>query len=293
MQRSGEEMKILRPKQKYIVKTTSAPDGTEILDGENYAGFPIVPLYANKKHLSALHGKRNSIDALDLARSNMVNNVDEGNLIYWVLTNCGGMDDIDDAKFIEQLKTTHVTHADGDAGAAAEAHTVEAPFEGTKVTIDDLEDALYQDFQAFDAQGMTASDLSATAIRAGYTRLDMKVDKIEREVTRFIRGILKLAGIDDTPSYQRNKLFNTMEETQTILMQAEHLPEKYIVQKLLTINGDIDMYEEILEELEDADANRLKDAERRLKEMQTEQGQQNDQQDQQDEDGQPEEGADE
>ena len=51
-------------------------------------------------------------------------------------------DDLDDAKFIERLKTTHVSHADGDNGAKAEAHSVEAPFEGTKVTIDDLEDAL-------------------------------------------------------------------------------------------------------------------------------------------------------
>lgn len=68
----------------------------------------------------------------------MVNNVDEGNLIFWVLTNCGGMDEQDDTKFIERLKTTHVAHADGDEGAKATPQSIEAPFQGTKATIDML-----------------------------------------------------------------------------------------------------------------------------------------------------------
>ena len=64
----------------------------------------------------------------------MVNNVDEGNLIYWVLSNCEGMDDLDDVRFVERLKTLHVAHANGDDGARAEAHTLEAPFTGTEAT---------------------------------------------------------------------------------------------------------------------------------------------------------------
>lgn len=68
----------------------------------------------------------------------MVNNVDEGNLIYWVLSNCNGMDDLDDARFIERLKTTHVAHANGDDGAKVDSKTIEAPYEGTSSTIDML-----------------------------------------------------------------------------------------------------------------------------------------------------------
>lgn len=286
IRRSGKDMEVLKEKQPYIVHVSKADDGTEITEGENYSGFPIVPLYSNKKHTSALHGKRNTIDALDLGRSNMVNNVDEGNLIYWVLTNCGGMDDLDDAKFIERLKTTHVSHADGDNGAKAEAHSVEAPFEGTKVTIDDLEDALYQDFQAFDANSLTANDMSATAINSAYTRLDMKCDKIERQVTRFINAILELAGIDDAPSYTRNRIINRMEETQTITMQAEWLDEEYITKKLLSINGDIDQYEDMVKRKDAEAADRLKKAEARLKALEAEKAPDNGQ-----EDNQPPEGG--
>lgn len=78
----------------------------------------------------------------------MVNNVDEGNLIYWVLSNCNGMDDLDDAKFVERLKTTHVAHANGDDGAKVESKTIEAPYEGTSSTIDMLKKKLYEDFSA-------------------------------------------------------------------------------------------------------------------------------------------------
>ena len=275
IKRKGQDLLILRPKRAYKQRIQgSQADGQQIVDGENYAGFPVVPLYANKSHKSALIGRRNTIDALDLATSNMVNNVDEGSLIYWVLTNCGGMDDLDDARFIERLKTLHVSHADGDAGASATAHTVEAPFEGTKVTIDMLEDRLYADFQAFDAKSMTAADMSATAIRAGYTRIDLKTDKIERQMTRFILGLLNIAGIKDKPSYQRNRLLNEMEETQKYTMQAQWFDDDYIRQKLLALNGDIDMLEEISKRMDAEDANRLKDLEKRLKEMEA-QGEEN------------------
>lgn len=258
IKRNGEDMIVLQEKQKYV-KTfkQSEADGTVIVDERNYDGFPIVPMYANKQKQSSLVGKRNTVDALDLASSNMVNNVDEGNLIYWVLTNCGGMNDLDDAEFVSRLKTLHVAHADGDAGSKAEAHSVEAPFEGTKVTIDMLINRLYDDFQAFNSAAVTASNQSATAIKASYVPLDLKADKIEREVTRCINGILAVAGIDDKPTYTRNQIINKTEETQRILQQAEWFDEEYIRKSLLTINGDIDQYEEIVQRMDAEDLNRL------------------------------------
>lgn len=264
-QKKGEEMVVVQEKRPYKIKTTGTKaEGAINSDGENYNGFPVVPLYSNKAHKSALNGHRNTIDALDIARSSMVNGVDEGALIYWVLTNCGGMDDIDDAKFIERIKTSHVAHADGDAGATAEPHTIETPFEGSKVTVDMLIDQLYDDFQAFDAKSMTAADMSATAIKAGYSRLDMKTDKIERQVTRFVNGILSLAGIDDNPTYQRNQMINATEETTRILQQAEYFDEEYITKKLLAINGDVDMYDEIMKRKDDENMRRLKELEDKL-----------------------------
>lgn len=248
IQRKSEDMEVLVPRRGYILITKHDDgNGTEIYDGENYPSFPIVPLKNGEDALSELAGKRNTIDALDLCTSNMVNNVDEGNLIYWVLTNCGGMDDLDDAKFVERLKTLHVSHADGDDGAKAEAHTLEAPYNGTSATIDMLKRKLYEDFQAFDSSAVSAGNQTATAIAASYTPLDLKVDDFEASMTEFILGILALAGIDDEPSYTRSKIINRAEETQTILMGAEYYDDEYITKKLLTINGDADQYDALME----------------------------------------------
>ena len=246
-QPKNKDMEIMQAKRRYKRIVRMAEVGaTEIYDGENYDGLPIVPLKNNRRSLSEICGKRNTIDALDLASSNMVNNVDEGNLIYWVLSNCNGMDDLDDAKFIERLKTTHVAHADGDDGAKVTPQTIEAPYDGTNATIDMLKRKLYEDFQCFDAAAVSAGNQTATAIKASYVPLDLKTDKFESEVTRFIVEILRLAGIDDTPSYTRNQIINKAEETQSLLMGAQYYDDEYITKKLLTINGDIDQYEDMM-----------------------------------------------
>ena len=247
-QPKNKDMSVLQEKRSYKLVIRKAEVGeTEIYDGGNYPSFPIVPLKNNKRCLSEIVGKRNTIDALDLASSNMVNNVDEGNLIYWVLSNCNGMDDLDDAKFVERLKTTHVAHANGDDGAKVESKTIEAPYEGTSSTIDMLKKKLYEDFLAFDSSAIsTTSNQSATAIKASYIPLDLKTDKFEAEVTRFIVEILRIAGIDDKPSYTRSQIINKLEEIQALLMGAAYYDDEYITKKLLTINGDIDQYEDMM-----------------------------------------------
>lgn len=176
----------------------------------------------------------------------MVNNVDEGNLIYWVLTNAGGMDDIDDQRFLERLKTLHVVHTED--GVDATPHSIEAPFNGTQATIDMLQKRLYQDFQAFDASAVSAGNQTATAINATYVPMDLKVDNKEPHVTKAINALLDIVGITDEPSYTRNKLINKQEEMQTLLMAAPYLTDEYITTKALTIMGDPDMAEDIIKQ---------------------------------------------
>lgn len=251
IKRSGEDMEELIAKRPYIVHTIGSKvdraRGEAIYQFENYPGFPIVPLMNNDSMKSELCGKRNTIDALDLATSGMVNNVDEGNLIYWVLTNAGGMDDLDDQRFLERLKTLHVVHTED--GVEATPHSIEAPFDGTQNTIDTLQKRLYQDFQCFDSSAVSAGNQTATAIEATYVPLDLKVDSYETQVTKFINGIMMLAGIDDELSYTRNKLINKQEEMQTLLLASQYLDDEYITTKVVTILGDPDMASEILKRL--------------------------------------------
>lgn len=244
----GGGMEVKQEKRDYIIHATGNDiEGNVIYSGENYDGFPIVPLKNNDDCTSEFYGKQNTIDALDLCTSGMVNNVDEGNIIYWALQNCGGMDEVDAAKFLERVKTSHIAFMDGAGeGATAEPHSIEAPYVGTQTAIDTLTKRLYEDFQAFDASAVTAGNQTATAIKASYVPLDLKADRLEGQLTRFINGILKLAGIDDRPTYTRNQIVNRQEEMQTLMMAAPYADDEYMTTKALTILGDADMVEDVL-----------------------------------------------
>lgn len=252
-----EEMIIMQDKRPYKVKVAISPiDGMTITPADPFPGFPIIPLKNNDEMKTTLEGKQNTVDALDLAESNMVNNVDEGNLIYWVLKNYAGMDDIDDSKFLQRLKTVHTIHVDG-MDADAQPHSVEAPFEGTEATISMLKHQLYEDFQAFDVTSVQAGNQTATAIKANFFNLDLKTDKFEAQVTRTILGILKLVGIDDEPAYTRNKLVNSQEEIQSVLLAGDYLDDEYITKKILNILGDADQFDEIQARKADQAMNRI------------------------------------
>lgn len=251
-----KEMQVLVEKRPYIlnIKETAA-DGATIYDGENYPTFPIVPLKNNRAMKSELCGKRNTIDALDLALSNMVNNVDEGNLIYWVIKNAPGMDDLDIQKFTERIKTLKVVQTED--GVDVDAHTLEAPVSSNQQAIDALYKQLYTDFQCFDSTAVTAGNQTATAIKASYVPLDLKTDKFERQVTKFIKGIMALAGVEGDPTYTRNQIINKQEEIQSIVLAAQYLDDDYITSKILTILGDIDQFEDIQHRKQNNETNRF------------------------------------
>ena len=252
IQWDGKEMEVKTKKRTYKRRVTVREIGGEEIDEEeNYPSLPIVPLKNNRLCKSELCGRQNTIDALDLACSNMVNNVDEGNLIYWALVNCGGMDYGDAAKFLQMVRMTKVGFIENaEDGATATPHAIEAPYAGTQTTIDMLEKKLYQDFQAFDASAVQAGNQTATAIKASYVPLDLKCDKFEMQVTEFINGILELANISDELTYTRNKIVSVQEEVQTVLMAAEYLDQEYVTRKLLTLLGDADLVEEVLKRRE-------------------------------------------
>ena len=245
--RANDKSAMLHEKRPYKLKVrTSEADGEEIYDGENYPTFPIVPLWGNDKKQSELVGRQGTLDAFDLLNSNLINNLDEANYIYWVLTNCGGMDDIDDAKFIEQLKTTHVAHADGDSGATAEAHTIEAPYQASESAIQTIQRRLYEDFMCLDVNSLSAANKTATEIRAAYQPLDSKCDMYEYCVIEFVQKILELAGIDDKVTFTRSKVANKSDEINTLLAAQAYLDDETIVEQVCQILGIADKTDEII-----------------------------------------------
>lgn len=247
----GEVLKEKRP-YKELVRISEA-DGIEIYDGENYAGFPIIPLYANKHKQSEIVGLRENIDAYDLIKSGYANDLDDASQIFWTISNAGGMDDIDLAQFLERLKTVKATALD--AGEDVQSHTVEPPYAGRESILDRLRSDMYDDFMALDTKMIASGAVTATQIQAAYEPINQKCDEYEYYVTHFINGILEIAGIDDTPSYTRSVIVNKSEELGVVVQSAMYLAPEYITKKILTLLGDADQIDEVQAEI---DANNMR-----------------------------------
>lgn len=240
IRRPGEEMKIMTEKRPYILKVrTSEVDGVEIYGGENYPTLPIIPMWGNKRHQSELVGKKQNIDCYDLIKSGFANDLDDASLIYWTLENCGGMDDIDLAKFIQHMRTVKAAIVDSaDTGAKAESHTMDVPYQSREVYLSRLESDMFRDAQAMNPRDIVSGNVTATAIRASYQSLDDKTDGFEYCVSDFIFRLLDLIGIDDVPIYKRNRVANMTEETNMVISAAQYLDTETVLRHLPFLSPD-------------------------------------------------------
>ena len=252
-QNGGEE---LAAKRSYQLKTKGTEaDGMEIVGGENYPTFPIVPLWANKYKQSEFEGMRENIDAYDLIKSGFCNNVDDASEVYWIIQNAGGMDDIDIAEFLQKLKTKHAANVDDDQ--KAEPNTIDIPTEAREKLLDRLRADIYEDFMALDTKNIANGAVTATQIEAAYEPVNEKADGYEYCILEFIKEICRLAGVEDNPTFTRSVIVNASEIIQDILQAAPYLSAEYVTEKILTVLGDGDKTEAVLKAIDGEDINRF------------------------------------
>lgn len=255
IQQPGEEMTVLHEKRPYIqIVQTSEATGEQIVDGRNYPTFPIVPLYNTGKQ-SELDGNRELHDAMDLMLSGLVNNVDSGEIIYWLVKNSGGMDQPSMNRLLQTLKTAHIASVDSEDNITA--HSPEVHFEASKEALEQLRRQIFDNQMGLDTRNISGGAATATQIKAAYEPLNTKADLVEFNITEFIHGVLAVLGIDDEPTYTRSYIVNQQEMIQTIVSAGGDLPQEYKTRKILEVLGDIDRADEVLAQLTAEDANRF------------------------------------
>lgn len=249
-------LRIRQDKRPYLQTVRrSDVDGETVEGGDNYPGFPIIPMHANDLRQSELVGIRESIDCYDFVKSGLANEIDDTSGIYWVLKNSGGMDDIDIARFLDRMRTLRAATVDSDDGGGAEAHTLDVPYQARETMLQRLRSDLYEDFQLVDMDKIMSGNLTATAIRMGYQSQDDKCGDFEFYIRDFIGKLLTLLGIDDTPSFQWNRIANQLEETQMVLTAANYLDDEAILRHLPWLTPE--EVDEILERKDAEDMERL------------------------------------
>lgn len=240
----GVEGQILQNKRPYKITKTGTPvDDMYIYNGENYSGFPIVPMWGNQHRQSELVGRRSAIDAYDLIKSGFANDIDDTSQIYWLVQNASGMDEIDVAKFINRIKRQKVAMTDDEV--SVEAKRIDVPVASREALLDRLRGDLFETFMAVDIKNIANGAVTATQIEAAFKPLNIKVDKYEFCVLDFLQEILEIAGIDDNPTFARSGINNKSEEITTLIQAAQFLPEEFIMKKIVYLLGDADQYEDI------------------------------------------------
>lgn len=231
IQRDKEKMMVLQEKQPYKrqIKRTEA-DGIVDVIGENYPGFPIIPIYANDLQESELIGIRPSIDCYDFIMSGMANNIDETSAFYWVLKGTGGMEDADLVNFVNRMKQLHAVVLD--RGVDAQANTLAVPVDANKMLLDYLKDDMYENSMLMNPAKALSGNMTATAIRLSYQQQDDKCGDFEYCIRSFIANLLKIVGVEDEPSFKWNRIANQTEETQMVMTAAEYLDDEAVLNHL-------------------------------------------------------------
>ena len=167
-----KSLRVVEPKHDYKqIIISSSVDGTEIYENGNYDEFPIKILWANDCHQSMLVGIKEQIDAYDLIKSGAGSDLEEQQF-FWIIKNCGGMDDLDLARFRDRLKTVKAAVVDSES-SDVDVKTVDIPYQAREAYLTRLEEDLYNDSMSVNVQKL-GSSVTATAIRASYEPLEQK-----------------------------------------------------------------------------------------------------------------------
>ena len=211
-------------------------DGLEVVGGENYGALPIVPLWGSSLHQSTLVGMQRAIDSYDLIRSGFANDLTDCAQIYWILSNCGGMTPAELAQFRDRLKIDHIAVADTD-NSSVTPYTQEIPFQARQTYLDSIRAGIYEDFGGLDVHTIAAGATN-DHIDSAYQPLDENADDFEYQIITFVKQILSLMGVEDTPIFKRNRISNQMEQVQMVMLEAQYLDEETLLQKLPNISVD-------------------------------------------------------
>lgn len=234
----GLNLEEVEPKHGYnkvVVRTRAT--GPEDIGYENlFSDIPIVPYYGRNK-TSTLVGMQAAIDSYDLIQSGFANDLQDCAQIYWLVGGSLGMDDTALKKFRERLIFQHIGVADLD-NSTVTPYTNEIPHEARVSYLNHIRNSIYEGFGALDVTAINSGNRTATEIQAAYEALEQEADALESRVTPLIRQALRVIRIDDIPTYKRNKISNQLEQTQMIVMAAEYLSERAILDKLPWVTVD-------------------------------------------------------
>ena len=231
-------------------------------------GFiPFFRLDNNRKQQSALKPIKALIDDYDLMACGLSNNIQDSAEAYFVVSGFQG-DNLDE--LITNIKTKK--HIGVDVGGGVDVKTVEIPYQAraTKLALDETN--IYRFGMGFNSAQLGDGNITNVVIKSRYALLDLKCDKLEKNLKKFLREMIKIV-LDDvnkrneTDYQQKDVYFEVNREIITnasdnaSIKKLEADTKAVEVNLLLGLNGVLDnetVIQLICEQL-DIDYNEIKD----------------------------------
>ena len=239
------KVEIIEKKRAYKIKTIKDGSGVSVLSEENYRALPVVPLFANKEKRSELtHNIKSKIDAFDRIQSDLGDNLDRANDVYWVLNNFGGTTE-DVVNMIEMINKVKAVLNQSNAvggGATAEPRTIEVPYMARATALDILRKSLYQDFMALDMDEIRGGSLTNVAIKTAMANLNLKADRYEWQCFSFVQNVLAFVGVEGEDAeiirFNRRGIVNESETISNIYMMRNDVSRQWALEVNPIVNSD-------------------------------------------------------
>lgn len=210
--------------------------GEEIAGAGELTMLPIFPLYSGENRESALDNLKPLIDAYDMVLSGFANDIQDCAQVYWLISGAFGMTSDNCRQLLDRLILQHVAVVDGE-NSSITPYTQEIPYQARKEALTQIRAQMYENFGGFDVHTVEAGATN-DHIEAAYWPMDEEADAFEYQIIRFIRQILDMMGIDDTPLFQRNRVSNQKEQTDMVVAAAQYLDAQTVLEKLPFITVD-------------------------------------------------------
>ena len=233
---SLQQAENLRP---YIETVqTSEAFGEEVVGSETLTRLPIFPLYSGEMRNSALDRLRDTIDATDMVLSGFVNDIHDIPQVYWLISGAMGMTEADKRQLLDRLILQHMAVVDGE-NSHIQGYSQDIPYEAREKCLDRLHNKMYEKYGGFDVHTIEAGATN-DHIEAGYWPMDEEADDFEYEIIEFVQAILEMMGVTEgtTPIFKRNRVSNQKEQTEMVMLAADHLDDQTILEKLPFITVD-------------------------------------------------------
>ena len=183
-----DDTEEINPRPHIIYRNTN---DDESLYYDTLGFIPFFRLDNNRKQQSGLKPIKSLIDDYDLMACGLSNNIQDSAEAYFVVSGFQG-DNLDE--LIQNVKVKK--HIGVDAGGNLDVKTVEIPYQAraTKLALDETN--IYRFGMGFNSAQIGDGNITNVVIKSRYALLDLKCDKLEKNLKKFLREMIKIV-LDD------------------------------------------------------------------------------------------------